>query len=229
MLRPSTDGLDADVALRLTQRARCSVGLSPAASHRSGPSTRRRITVWHRAPLCDAKLRRQPAARALSHKRAENIGAAGRSTDTASSPLRDAVAGLSFAPMFHVILFQPEIPPNTGNLIRLCANAGATLHLVHPLGFDLSDAQVRRAGLDYHEMASVREHADLAACLAAVDAGARVRADDEGDALGLRRGVPGRAMRFCSGRRRAACRKSCSIRLRPRCGSGFRCAPAIAA
>jgi tRNA (cytidine/uridine-2'-O-)-methyltransferase len=67
--------------------------------------------------------------------------------------------------VFHVILFQPEIPPNTGNLIRLCANAGATLHLVHPLGFDLSDAQVKRAGLDYHEMASVREHSDLAACL----------------------------------------------------------------
>ena len=67
--------------------------------------------------------------------------------------------------MFHVILFQPEIPPNTGNLIRLCANVGATLHLVHPLGFDLSNAQVRRAGLDYHDMASVREHADLAACL----------------------------------------------------------------
>jgi tRNA (cytidine/uridine-2'-O-)-methyltransferase len=72
--------------------------------------------------------------------------------------------------MLHVILFQPEIPPNTGNLIRLCANVGATLHLVHPLGFDLSDAQVRRAGLDYHEMASVREHTDLGACLAAVAA-----------------------------------------------------------
>jgi tRNA (cytidine/uridine-2'-O-)-methyltransferase len=70
--------------------------------------------------------------------------------------------------MFHVILFKPEIPPNTGNLIRLCANAGATLHLVHPLGFDLSDAQVRRAGLDYHEMACVREHADLDACLVAI-------------------------------------------------------------
>ena len=75
--------------------------------------------------------------------------------------------------MFHVILYRPEIPPNTGNLIRLCANAGATLHLVHPLGFDLSDAQVRRAGLDYHEMACVREHPDVAACLAAV-ASARV-------------------------------------------------------
>jgi tRNA (cytidine/uridine-2'-O-)-methyltransferase len=72
--------------------------------------------------------------------------------------------------MFHVILYRPEIPPNTGNLIRLCANAGATLHLVHPLGFDLSDAQVRRAGLDYHEMASVREHRDLEACLAAAAA-----------------------------------------------------------
>jgi tRNA (cytidine/uridine-2'-O-)-methyltransferase len=72
--------------------------------------------------------------------------------------------------MFHVILFQPEIPPNTGNLIRLCANVGATLHLVHPLGFAMEDRQLRRAGLDYHELASVREHADLAACLAAVAA-----------------------------------------------------------
>ena len=70
--------------------------------------------------------------------------------------------------MFHVILFQPEIPPNTGNLIRLCANVGATLHLVHPLGFAMEDRQLKRAGLDYHELTSVREHADLAACLAAV-------------------------------------------------------------
>jgi|SRR5688572_9156846 tRNA (cytidine/uridine-2'-O-)-methyltransferase len=70
--------------------------------------------------------------------------------------------------MFHVILFRPEIPPNTGNLIRMCANTGATLHLVHPLGFDLSDAQVKRAGLDYHEMASVREHETIDACFAAV-------------------------------------------------------------
>jgi tRNA (cytidine/uridine-2'-O-)-methyltransferase len=70
--------------------------------------------------------------------------------------------------MFHVILFRPEIPPNTGNLIRLCANVGATLHLVHPLGFELDEPRVRRAGLDYHELASVREHADLAACLAGI-------------------------------------------------------------
>jgi tRNA (cytidine/uridine-2'-O-)-methyltransferase len=70
--------------------------------------------------------------------------------------------------MFHVILFEPEIPPNTGNAIRLCANTGATLHLVRPLGFRLDDARVKRAGLDYHEMSRVREHGSLEACLAAL-------------------------------------------------------------
>ncbi len=75
--------------------------------------------------------------------------------------------------MFHVILLEPQIPPNTGNVIRLCANTGATLHLVGPLGFSLEDAQLRRAGLDYHDMARVRVHADLDACLAALG-GARV-------------------------------------------------------
>jgi tRNA (cytidine/uridine-2'-O-)-methyltransferase len=72
--------------------------------------------------------------------------------------------------MFHVILFKPEIPPNTGNLIRLCANVGASLHLVHPLGFALDEPRVKRAGLDYHEMTCVREHADLPGCLAAIGA-----------------------------------------------------------
>ena len=67
--------------------------------------------------------------------------------------------------MFHVVLVAPEIPPNTGNVIRLCANTGCRLHLVEPLGFDLSDAQLRRAGLDYAEMACVRVHANWAACL----------------------------------------------------------------
>ena len=67
--------------------------------------------------------------------------------------------------MFHVILFEPEIPPNTGNIIRLCANTGATLHLVQPLGFSLDDAQLRRAGLDYRDRARVLEHRDLASCL----------------------------------------------------------------
>jgi tRNA (cytidine/uridine-2'-O-)-methyltransferase len=75
--------------------------------------------------------------------------------------------------MFHVILHEPEIPPNTGNVIRLCANTGCSLHLVGRLGFAIDDAQLRRAGLDYHEMARVRRHDDLAACLAAL-AGTRV-------------------------------------------------------
>ena len=63
--------------------------------------------------------------------------------------------------MFHVVLYQPEIPPNTGNIIRLCANTGAALHLIHPLGFEITEARVKRAGLDYREMANVHEHADL--------------------------------------------------------------------
>lgn len=67
--------------------------------------------------------------------------------------------------MFHVILHEPLIPPNTGNAIRLCANTGAWLHLIHPLGFSLDDAQVRRAGLDYHELARMRDWPDLASCL----------------------------------------------------------------
>lgn len=70
--------------------------------------------------------------------------------------------------MFHVALYQPEIPPNTGNVIRLCANAGATLHLIHPLGFELDDRRLRRAGLDYREFAPVREHCDLASLLEAL-------------------------------------------------------------
>jgi len=68
----------------------------------------------------------------------------------------------------HVILYQPEIPPNTGNVIRLCANTGARLHLIEPLGFAIDDARLRRAGLDYHEYADLTVHADWAACLAAI-------------------------------------------------------------
>ena len=63
--------------------------------------------------------------------------------------------------MFDVVLFQPEIPPNTGNIIRLCANTGARLHLIRPLGFDLDDRQLRRAGLDYHEWADVRTYENM--------------------------------------------------------------------
>ena len=67
--------------------------------------------------------------------------------------------------MFHVVLFEPEIPPNTGNAIRLCANCGATLHLVKPLGFRLDDKSLQRSGLDYHDLADVKVHAELDACL----------------------------------------------------------------
>ena len=63
--------------------------------------------------------------------------------------------------MFHVVLYQPEIPPNTGNIIRLCANSGAQLHLIKPLGFSPTDSKLKRAGLDYHDWASVHQHENL--------------------------------------------------------------------
>lgn len=67
--------------------------------------------------------------------------------------------------MFNIVLFEPEIPPNTGNIIRLCANTGAKLHLIEPLGFPMEDAKLRRAGLDYHEFAKVKVHASWSAFL----------------------------------------------------------------
>lgn len=70
--------------------------------------------------------------------------------------------------MLAVVLYQPEIPPNTGNIIRMCANTGTELHLVEPLGFELTDKPLRRAGLDYHEYARVIRHADWPACKAAL-------------------------------------------------------------
>ena len=73
-------------------------------------------------------------------------------------------------PLLHVVLLEPRIPPNTGNIIRLCANTGAHLHLAGPLGFDIDDAQLRRAGLDYHEYATMRVHDSLDAALAAIAA-----------------------------------------------------------
>ena len=67
--------------------------------------------------------------------------------------------------MFHIVLYEPEIPPNTGNIIRLCANTGAQLHLIRPLGFELDDKKLRRAGLDYREWATMRVHDTLTDCL----------------------------------------------------------------
>jgi len=74
---------------------------------------------------------------------------------------------------FHIALLAPEIPPNTGAIIRLCANSGTRLHLIEPLGFDLSDTSLKRAGLDYHDLVHVEVHEDLAACLETLE-GARV-------------------------------------------------------
>jgi tRNA (cytidine/uridine-2'-O-)-methyltransferase len=79
----------------------------------------------------------------------------------------------------HVVLFEPEIAPNTGNVIRLCANSGAILHLVEPLGFRLQDKRLKRSGLDYHDLATVRVHVDFDACLTAL-AGGRIFAVETG-------------------------------------------------
>jgi tRNA (cytidine/uridine-2'-O-)-methyltransferase len=81
--------------------------------------------------------------------------------------------------MFHIVLFEPEIPGNTGNVIRLCANAGATLHLVRPLGFRLDDKSLQRSGLDYHDLATVKVHGNLDAGLSEL-ANARLFAVETG-------------------------------------------------
>ena len=67
--------------------------------------------------------------------------------------------------MFNLILFEPEIPPNTGNIIRLCANSGSALHLIEPLGFQLDEKRLRRAGLDYNELVNVQCHDSLSSCI----------------------------------------------------------------
>ena len=94
--------------------------------------------------------------------------------------------------MFDVVLVHPEIPPNTGNVIRLCANTGARLHLVEPLGFSIDDKQLKRAGLDYHEYADVAVHASWEACRAALE-GKRLFA------LSTRGAVPYADARFVAG------------------------------
>jgi tRNA (cytidine/uridine-2'-O-)-methyltransferase len=130
--------------------------------------------------------------------------------------------------MFHVVLYTPEIPPNTGNSIRLCANTGATLHLVKPLGFRLDDKGLRRGGLDYHDLADLKVHENLEACLAVlgearvftVETGGRIRYSD----LTVR---PGDAFLFGSETRglpagvldRIGRENSLYIPMRPRCRS----------
>jgi tRNA (cytidine/uridine-2'-O-)-methyltransferase len=85
--------------------------------------------------------------------------------------------------MFNIVLVSPEIPPNTGNVIRLAANTGCRLHLVEPLGFSMDDRQLRRAGLDYHELACVTVHAHWQACVAALDGCRRYALSTRGETL----------------------------------------------
>jgi tRNA (cytidine/uridine-2'-O-)-methyltransferase len=101
--------------------------------------------------------------------------------------------------MFHVVLHQPQIPPNTGNIIRLCANTGARLHLIEPLGFELEDAALRRAGLDYAWMAQVHVHASFGACIASLP-NARIFAIETGSGANYStaRYQPGDALLFGS-------------------------------
>lgn len=83
--------------------------------------------------------------------------------------------------MIDLVLYQPEIPPNTGNIMRLCANTGTTLHLIHPLGFSLDDRRLRRAGLDYREWAEVQEHASLSEFVEEVSPGRVVAFSRDGE------------------------------------------------
>jgi tRNA (cytidine/uridine-2'-O-)-methyltransferase len=130
--------------------------------------------------------------------------------------------------MFHIVLHTPEIPPNTGNSIRLCANTGATLHLVKPLGFRLDDKSLRRGGLDYHDLAELKVHENLEACLAALDGsrvftvetGGRMRYSDltvrQGDAFLFgpeTRGLPPKVLE------RIGRENSLYIPMRPQCRS----------
>jgi tRNA (cytidine/uridine-2'-O-)-methyltransferase len=110
--------------------------------------------------------------------------------------------------MFDVVLYQPEIPPNAGNVIRLCANAGARLHLVEPLGFSMDDKQLKRAGLDYHELVNITVHRDWTACAGAL-AGRRMFAlTSRGSVNSLRSVEAGDVFVFGAGPR--GCRKKCS-------------------
>jgi tRNA (cytidine/uridine-2'-O-)-methyltransferase len=130
--------------------------------------------------------------------------------------------------MFHIVLYTPEIPPNTGNAIRLCANTGATLHLVKPLGFRLDDKSLRRGGLDYHDLADLKVHENLDTCFAtlgesrivAVETGGRIRYSDfevrPDDAFVFgpeTRGLPAAV------RNRIGCENSLSLPMRPKCRS----------
>jgi len=132
------------------------------------------------------------------------------------------------APTFHVILFQPEIPPNTGNVIRLCANTGARLHLIEPLGFDLSDKQLKRAGLDYHEYARLQVHPDLDTALQAIAPKRLFALSTRGSVRTTPRSST-MAMPSCSARKPAGCPRTCSTRFPMADACACRCSRTTAA
>ena len=130
--------------------------------------------------------------------------------------------------MFTVVLYQPEIPPNTGNIIRLCANTGADLHLVKPLGFPLDSSKMKRAGLDYHEFAAVQVHENFSDCLLLWPAGAFLRSPPKAARAPIRRRLC-RAMCFYSAPKPEACRLRFSMVCHRRKSCACRCSRAAEA
>ena len=151
------------------------------------------------------------------------------------APVECRRSSTSVLRMFHVILFQPEIPPNTGNIIRLCANTGCHLHLIEPLGYELDDKRLRRAGLDYHEYATLERHADLPSCLAriGIDAanpdGPRLFAFTTRARSPSTRCVTGAATPCCSAPKAAACRQISAMPSPTSSACACRCVPTAAA
>ena len=154
-----------------------------------------------------------------------------RSTSGCSHARRRPTPGEHRPVMFNIVLVHPEIPPNTGNVIRLAANTGCTLHLVEPLGFSMDDKLLQRAGLDYHEYAAVQRHASWGALLAIAAARAeRLFAFTTRGARRLRRGrVAARRLAGLRLARPPACRRRCATLRRPRSACACRCARASAA
>src|SRR5204863_496413 len=147
-------------ALRAAGRRRWPMRAVPAARAAVAARNRRMaLRIPGRPPGPTAEIRTSPGCRRPARR-----GAGRRSGRHGRRPAPACAA------VFAVVLVHPEIPPNTGNVIRLTANAGVELHLVEPLGFRVDDRDLRRAGLDYHEYARMSVHADFAACRAALDA-----------------------------------------------------------
>ena len=130
--------------------------------------------------------------------------------------------------MLDIVLYQPEIPPNTGNIIRLCANTGYALHLIEPLGFDWDDKRVRRAGLDYHEFAEVKRYASFERFLESVSQHGYLHVPPKVKRFTLMCNTK-RVTRYCSGRKPADYPMTSSTRYRPGNGCAFLCCQTVAA